>query len=188
MEITQPYFRSLPEAGKASPEGPSKGEMLALQSMSVPVHSDTNECMSESVLDCETGSTSARISFNTIEMLAEWLQSSLGDKSACVGEALQHAFEEQARNAMGPKRPEPAPFVPPAALMDLLNNLPDHLQQHHKVSRLVDTNFPRQQWCTSDTCAMPQHPWPCSSIHGHITDSWLILQSPRSWVHSPLPC
>ena len=85
---------------------------------------------------CDDGPPVARISFHTIDMLAEWLQTSLGDKSVAVGEALSQAFEEQARNAMGPKKPQPTPFSPPPALVELLDNLPHHMQMQQKVIHL----------------------------------------------------
>ena len=85
---------------------------------------------------CDDGPPAARISFHTIDMLAEWLQTSLGDKSVAVGEALAEAFEEQARNAMGPKKPQPTPFSPPPALLELLDNLPHHMQMQQKVIHL----------------------------------------------------
>jgi hypothetical protein len=85
---------------------------------------------------CDNGPPATRISFHTIDMLAEWLQTSLGDKSVAVGEALAEAFEEQARNAMGPKKPQPTPFSPPPALLELLDNLPHHMQMQQKVIHL----------------------------------------------------
>ena len=104
-----------------------------------PEHSNNNDSMPES---CDADSPPvARISFSTIEMLAEWLQSSLGDKSVAVGEALTDAFAEQARNAMGPKQPQTTPFSPPAAFLELLDNLPHHMHMQQANMQKVIALF-----------------------------------------------
>lgn len=75
----------------------------------------------------------AGISFVTIECLSKWLQDELG-ADAHIGQELQIAFDEQARRAYGPHKPAPAPFHPPAFLMDLLDSLPEHLAMQQVVS------------------------------------------------------
>ena len=74
----------------------------------------------------------AKVGFDTIEKLQEWLQSQLG-ADASVGAALSHAFEVQARNSVGPYKLATAPFVPPAALLAFLDTLPEHLRQQQQV-------------------------------------------------------
>lgn len=74
----------------------------------------------------------AKVGFDTIELLLDWLQSELG-ADASLGAALSQAFEEQARNAVGPHKLAISPFVPPAALLALLDSLPEHLRQRQQV-------------------------------------------------------
>lgn len=79
-----------------------------------------------------TAGTKAMPGFDTIELLLEWLQSELGADFS-IGDALSQAFEEQARNSVGPYKPAPTPFVPPAAVLALLDTLPEGLKQRQQV-------------------------------------------------------